>query len=141
MAVGASVVRGMTMNAAVSKAMEAIATKPPAANATESISVAIRIVAIGIVTVRIVAVIWIGRVEERVAKIVKEEDPIVEAVMVEPIAAKGTSAKAAPTKATAMKAPTAVKAATAVKSTTDVSAPSTEPAVATATAATVCHHV
>src|SRR5260370_42609258 len=69
-----------------------------------TVSVTVRIIAIGIVPV-----VWIGIVKERVPEIAKEDEPIVEVAMVEPIAAKATITKATATKLTATKA-TAVKA-------------------------------
>jgi len=140
MAGNAAVPIGMAKAAMV----EVIASEPALAKATTikgpiSIAVAIRIIAVGIVTVRIVAVVWVGRIEERISKVVKEEDPIVEAVMMELITMKTaefTATKAPATKAAVVKAATTVKAST-----------SSETAVATATASTeaaataVRHHV
>ena len=145
MAGNAAVPIGMTKAAMV----EVTASEPALAKATTikgpiSISVAIRIIAVGIVTVRIVAVVWVGRIEERISKVVKEEDPIVEAVMMELITMKTaefTATKAPATKAAVVKAATTMKAATVKAST------SSETAVATATASTeaaataVRHHV
>ena len=138
MAGNAAVPIGMSKAAMV----EVTASEPALAKATTikgpiSISVAIRIIAVGIVTVRIVAVVWVGRIEERISKVVKEEDPIVEAVMMELITMKTaefTATKAPATKAAVVKAATTMKAATTVKASA-----STETAVATATA--VRHHV
>src|SRR5690349_11442386 len=132
MAGNAAVPIGMSKAAMV----EVTASQPALAKATTikgpiSISVAIRIIAVGIVTVRIVAVVWVRRIEERISKVVKEEDPIVEAVMTELITMK--TAEFTATKAPAAKA-AVVKAATTMKANT-----STETAVATATA--VRHHV
>jgi len=56
--------------AAKTTATKAVATKA-------AVSVTIRIIAVGIVPV-----IWIGIVKERVPKITKEEEPIVEALIV-----------------------------------------------------------
>ena len=141
MAGDAAVPIGMMAKAAM---VEATAAEPDLAKATIikgpiSISVAIRIISVGRVTVRIVAVVWVGRIEERISKVVNEEEPIVEVVMMESITVK--SAEFTATKATAVKAGV-VKTAATVKAAT-----STEAAVATATAATeaaataVRHHV
>src|SRR5690349_15349122 len=139
MAGNAAVPIGMAKAAMV----EVTATEPDMAKAAPikgpiSISVAIRIIAVGIVTVRIVAVVWVGRIEERISKVVKEEDPIVEAVMMELITMK--TAEFTATKAAVVKAATTMKAATTVKASA-----STETAVATATteaaATAVRHHV
>ena len=146
MAGDAAVPIGMMAKAAM---VEATAAEPDLAKATIikgpiPISVAIRIISVGIVTVRIVAVVWVGRIEERISKVVNEEEPIVEVVMMESITVK--SAEFTATKATAVKA-TAVKAAVVKTATTMKAATSTEAAVATATAATeaaataVRHHV
>src|SRR5438105_6290994 len=145
MAGDAAVPIGMMAKTAM---VEATAAEPDLAKATIikgpiSISVAIRIISVGIVTVRIAAVVWVGRIEERISKVVNEEEPIVEVVMMESITVK--SAEFTATKATAVKA-TAVKA-TAVKAAVVKTATTTEAAVATATAATeaaataVRHHV
>src|SRR5438270_851809 len=140
MAGDAAVPIGMMAKAAM---VEATAAEPDLAKATiikgpTSISVAIRIISVGIVTVRIVAVVWVGRIEERISKVVNEEEPIVEVVMMESITVK--SAEFTATKATAVKAGV-VKTAATVKAAT-----STEAAVATATpteaaATAVRHHV
>ena len=127
MAGNAAVPIGMAKAAMV----EVTASEPALAKATTikgpiSISVAIRIIAVGIVAVRIVAVVWVGRIEERISKVVKEEDPIVEAVMMELITMK--TAEFTATKAAIVKAATTMKAST-----------STETAEAAATA--VRHHV
>src|SRR5690242_11429382 len=128
MAGNAAVPIGMSKAAMV----EVTASEPASAKATTikgaiSISVAIRIIAVGIV-----AVVWVGRIEERISKVVKEEDPIVEAVMMELITMK--TAEFTATKAAVVKAATTVKASA-----------STETAVATATteaaATAVRHHV
>jgi len=138
MAGDAAVPIGMMAKAAM---VEATAAEPDLAKATIikgpiSISVAIRIISVGRVTVRIVAVVWVGRIEERISKVVNEEEPIVEVVMMESITVK--SAEFTATKATAVKAGV-VKTAGTVKAAT-----STEAAVATATeaaATAVRHHV
>ncbi len=78
--------------------MKATATKTAVGKA--AVSVTIRIIA-RIIAIGIVSVVWIGIVKERVPKITKEEEPIVEAAIVEPTAAKATIMKAAATKATA----------------------------------------
>ena len=146
MAGDAAVPIGMMAKAAM---VEATAAEPDLAKATIikgpisiSISVAIRIISVGrvtvgIVTVRIVAVVWVGRIEERISKVVNEEEPIVEVVMMESITVK--SAEFTATKATAVKAGV-VKTATTMKAAT-----STEAAVATAAteaaALAVRHHV
>jgi len=142
MAGDAAVPIGMMAKAAM---VEATAAEPDLAKATIikgpisiSISVAIRIISVGRVTVGIVAVVWVGRIEERISKVVNEEEPIVEVVMMESITVK--SAEFTATKATAVKAGV-VKTAATVKAAT-----STEAAVATATAteaaaAAVRHHV
>ena len=135
MAGDAAVLGGMMAKAAM---VEVTASEPALAKATTikgpiSIAVARRIIAVGIVTVRIVAVVWVGRIEERISKAVKKEEPIVEVVMMESITVK--TAEFTATKATAAK-PAVVKTAT-----------SAETAVATATASTeaaataVRHHV
>src|SRR6266576_1917946 len=71
--------------------MKATATKTAVGKAAVSVTIRIkaRIIAIGIVSV-----VWIGIVKERVPKITKEEEPIVEAAIVEPTAAKATIMKA-----------------------------------------------
>jgi hypothetical protein len=114
------------------------------------VSVTIRIIT-RIIAIRIVPVVWIGVVIQRVTKITKEEKPIVEAAIVEPTAAKATSAKAIITKAssvkTTAKAPTS-KASTSKTSTSKttateaaaVKASSTE-AAATMTTTAPRHHV
>jgi CRISPR/Cas system type I-B associated protein Csh2 (Cas7 group RAMP superfamily) len=132
MAANAAVPIGMAKAVMVEvTASEPAMAKAATINGPISISVAIRIIPVGIVTVRIVAVVWVGRIEERISKVVKEEDPIVEAVMMELITMK--TAEFTATKAAVVKAATTMKAA-AVKAST-----STETAVATATA--VRHHV
>lgn len=146
MAGDAAVPIAMTTKAAI---VEATAAEPDLAKATIikgpiSISVAIRIIAVGIVTVRIVAVVWVGRIEERISKVIKEEDPILEVVMTEWITMK--TAEFTATKAAVLKA-AVVKTATTMKSAAVKAATSTETAVATATASTeaattaVRHHV
>ena len=143
MAGDAAVPIGMMAKAAM---VEATAAEPDLAKATIikgpiSISVAIRIISVGRVTVRIVAVVWVGRIEERISKVVNEEEPIVEVVMMESITVK--SAEFTATIATAVKA-TAVKAGVVKTATTMKAATSTEAAVATATeaaATAVRHHV
>ena len=65
--------------------MKATATKTAVGKA--AVSVTIRIIA-RIIAIGIVPVVWIGIVKERVPKITKEEEPIVEAAIVEPTAAK-----------------------------------------------------
>src|SRR6266700_2345258 len=84
--------------------MKATATKTAVGKA--AVSVTIRIIA-RIIAIGIVPVVWIGIVKERVPKITKEEEPIVEAAIVEP-----TAAKAAITKATASAEAAAVTATT-----------------------------
>jgi hypothetical protein len=98
-----------------------------------TVSVLVRIIAVGIVPV-----IWIGIVKERVPKIVKEEESIVEVAMAESISAKATTVKPAAKAA----AETSSTEAAAVK------ASSTEAAVTSATASPrsaatkpVRHHV
>ena len=127
MAGDAAVPIGMMAKAAM---VEATAAEPDLAKATIikgpisiSISVAIRIISVGrvtvgIVTVRIVAVVWVGRIEERISKVVNEEEPIVEVVMMESITVKSaefTAVKATAVKATAVKAAVVKTAATAVR--------------------------
>src|SRR5437016_14631635 len=69
------------------------------------VSVIVRIIAVGIVPV-----VWIRIVKERVPKIAKKEEPIVEVAMAEPITSEAAAAKTITVKATAK--------ATAVKTTT-----------------------
>jgi hypothetical protein len=107
------------------------------------VSVTVRIIAIGIVSV-----VWVRIVKERVPKIAKEEEPVIEVSMAEPITAKTmvaktitvkAAAKASATKASAAKASaakaTTVKAAakTSAGKTTSKTAP-TKAAAAKATA-------
>src|SRR5438445_9849532 len=120
--------------------MKATATKTAVGKA--AVSVTIRIIA-RIIAIGIVPVVWIGIVKERVPKITKEEESIVEAAIVEPTTAKATIMKAAATKATAVKG--TVKPATAkatVKAAATKATASTEAAAVTAaTTAAVRRHV
>ena len=120
--------------------MKATATKTAVGKA--AVSVTIRIIA-RIIAIEIVPVVWIGIVKERVPKITKEEESIVEAAIVEPTTAKATIMKAAATKATAVKG--TVKPATAkatVKAAATKATASTEAAAVTAaTTAAVRRHV
>src|SRR6266480_3186113 len=95
--------------------MKATATKTAVGKAAVSVTIRIkaRIIAIGIVSV-----VWIGIVKERVPKITKEEEPIVEAAIVEPTAAKATIVKPATTKATTAKATASAEAAAVTATTT-----------------------
>jgi hypothetical protein len=104
--------------------MKATATKTAVGKA--AVSVTIRIIA-RIIAIGIVPVVWIGIVKERVPKITKEEESIVEAAIVEPTATKATIMKAAATKAT-------VKAA-------GTKAASAEAAAVTATTTAMRRHV
>src|SRR5438445_5359661 len=116
--------------------MKATATKTAVGKA--AVSVTIRIIA-RIIAIEIVPVVWIGIVKEMVTKITKEEEPIVEAAIVEPTAAKATSAKAITTKAaakassvkTTAKTPTskASTGKTAVKASTSKTTPTEAAAV------------
>jgi hypothetical protein len=139
MAADAAVPIGMMAKAAM---VEVTASEPTMAKATAikgPISVSIRIIAVGIVTVRIVAVVWVGRIEERISKVVKEEDPIVEAVMMESITVK--TAEFTATKAAVVKAATTMKAATVKASTSTETAVATATASAEAAATAVRHHI
>src|SRR5438105_15373446 len=104
MAGDAAVPIGMMAKAA---RVKATAAEPDLAKATIikgpiSISVAIGIISVGIVTVRLVAVEWVGRIEERISKVVNEDEPIVDVVMMESITVKRAECTAS--KATAVKA-------------------------------------
>ena len=92
------------------------------------VSVTVRIIAIGIVSV-----VRVGIIKEWVPKITEEEESIVEAAIIEPTAAKATIMKAAATKATAVKG--TVKPATAKATATEATA-SAETAAMEATAST-----
>ena len=102
--------------------------------------VRIESVTIGVISVRIVSVIWIRIVEERVPKI-PEENEVVEVTMTEPIAAEATVAtktaagKVAPIKARAR--PATIKAtakSTPIKSAAEATAVESTPKPATAKA-------
>jgi hypothetical protein len=107
------------------------------------VSVTVRIIA-----VRIVAVVWIGIVKERGAKIAKEEEPLIEIAVLEPISAKATTkttaakssaAKAAAAKCTAKTS--AVKATAKAATKAAAEAATAEPAVTAAATTTARHGV
>jgi hypothetical protein len=95
------------------------------------VSVTVRIIAIGIVSV-----VRVGIIKEWVPKITEEEESIVEAAIVEPTAAKATIMKAAATKATAVKGtvkPATAKATASAEAAAMEATASTEAAAVTAT--------
>ena len=95
-----------------------------------AVSVTVRIIAIGIVSV-----VRVGIIKEWVPNITDEEESIVEAAIIEPTAAKATIMKAAAPKATAVKG--TVKAAA-----TEATAPAEAAAtMTTTTAAAMSRHV
>jgi len=103
-----------------------------------TVSVIVRIIAVGIVPV-----IWIGIVKERVPKIVKEEESIVEVAMAESISAKATTVKPAakaPAIKAAAKATETAAAETASTEAAAVKASSTEAAATMTTAASAVRH-
>ena len=107
------------------------------------VSVTVRIIAVGIVPV-----VWIGTVKERVPKIVKEEEPVVEVSMAESIAPEAAAAKATSVKTTAKATSaktttgeTAVKTAAIEATAAKAPSSSTEAAAVTTATPTVRHHV
>src|SRR5260370_31860507 len=89
MTVTATAVKTTAVKVAIAKAISTKAT----------VSVTVRIIAIRIIAVGVISIVWIGIVRERDSKAVKEEEPVVEVAIVDPIAAK-----AQPQKATTLKA-------------------------------------
>src|SRR4029450_7262171 len=86
--VGATTAKGTPVRVTLAKAVAAKPTVPVTVRI-----IALRIVAAGIIVIRIITVVCRRIVGEWVSKAAKEDEPIVEAAVVEPIAAKAPAAK------------------------------------------------